>query len=329
MILFENDSKNAAFRFAAEEYIMRELRPDEPALMLWSTDDTVMVGANQVIEKECDLSYMESAGIEVVRRSSGGGTIFTDRGTLQITVILPYEGSFDTKAAAREWIADPVISALESCGVSASFEGRNDIKIDGEKISGIAQYVQGGYILSHCSLLYRTDLGKLARCLAADESKFSTKAVASVRMPVANISEYINEEDTEKFFTALSDEYSRKGEMQSRGFTRDELAGIETLIWEKYLNPEWLFGREPAFTFTNAKRFPGGRIEVFLDVRNGVIRDAGITGDFLSLIPASELAEKLINVQHRADALAEALETIDAGAYLGSLGNAELLEVLL
>jgi len=329
MILFTDDSKSAAFWFAAEEYVMRILRPEEPALMLWSTDDTVMVGANQVIEKECDLAYMESTGVEVVRRPSGGGAIFTDRGTLQVSVILPYEGVVDSKAVQKEWLARPIIDALESCGVSASFEGRNDIKIDGDKVSGMAQHIQGGYICSHCSLLYRTDLKKLASCLSADESKFSTKAVASARLPVANISEHIPDEDFPKFFTALSDKYSREGELESRGFARDEHAEINSIVWEKFLNPEWLFGREPAFTFTNEKRFPGGTIEVFLDVKGGVIRDAKLSGDFLSLQPVSELEAGLVGAKHRADALSEILDAIDVRSYLGSLDTPELLEVLL
>ena len=328
MHLYYNDSKNASFWFAAEDYIMRVLQPDEPVLMLWSTEDTVMVGANQVIETECDVEYAQAEGIEVIRRSSGGGAIFTDEGTLQVTVILPYD-DLDPKTVAREWIADPVVAALASCGVSAHAKGRNDILIDGNKVSGIAQYISGGYICTHCSLLLETDLKKLASSLTTDRAKFATKAIPSKGSRVANIIEYIPGKDIQSFFSALAKSYGRKEEIQNRAFESDDLAQIETIVWDKYLDPGWLFGREPAFTFTNKKSFPGGTIEVFLDIKGGVINEAKITGDFLSLLPVSELERKLVGTAHRADELKEVLDTVKLKLYLGKIKSADFMEVLL
>jgi len=328
MILFYNDSNKAAFWFAAEEYIMRELKPDEPVLMLWSTEDTVMAGANQVIEAECDVDYTQTEGIEVTRRSSGGGAIFTDEGTLQVSVILP-KGELGPKTVARKWIVDPVVAALAGCGVSAYAKGRNDILIDGKKVSGIAQYIKGGYICTHCSLLLQTDLKKLARSLTTDRAKFTTKAVPSEGSSVANIIEYIPGKDIQSFFSALAESYGREEEIQNRAFDDDEIDQIETIMWDKYLDPGWLFGREPAFTFTNKKTFPGGTVEVFLDVKGGVINEARITGDFLSLLPISELEQKLVGTEHRTDSLSEVLDAVNLKLYLGKIKAADLLEVLL
>ena len=341
MILFEHDSKCAAYWFAAEEYIMKVLRPVEPVLMLWSTEDTIMVGANQVVRAECDVAYARSNGIKIVRRSSGGGAIFTDSGTLQMTVILPYLGwpqdfapnddedphndAIDAGTIARDWLASPIINTLAFYGAKAMIEGRNDITIDGKKISGIAQYIKGGYILSHCSLLFHTDLEKLAKCLTADREKFTTKALASVRARVTNVAGFIEESNMKNFCNTLIE---TSGARRVK-FESGAVSAIDTIMREKYLNPDWTFGREPAFTFTNAKRFSGGRVEVFLDVKGGVIKEAHISGDFLSLLPVCELEAKLTGVAHRADALAEMLQTIDVRACLGSLSAAELLEVLL
>jgi len=332
MILFEHDSKSAAFWFAAEEYIVRFLRPDKPVLMLWSTDDTIMIGANQVTEAECDLAYAKSSGIEVVRRSSGGGAIFTDRGALQVSVICPYETNDDMKTVVQENLAEPVIEALGRCGASASFEGRNDIMIEGKKVSGVAQYVKEGYIVSHCSLLFSTDLEKLEKCLKVDREKIATKAIASVRSRVINITDFIAVQDIVNFRTILLVSYSElikasRG-VEYKKFPDSDADAICVIMHKKYMNPEWTFGREPAFTFTNKKRFPGGRIEVFLDVKGGIIHDAHINGDFLSLLPVTELEAQLVGLPHRADALAEALNTIDVEAYLGSLGASELLDVM-
>ena len=329
MILFESDSASAAFWFAAEEYIMRVLKPDETVLMMWSTDDTIMVGANQITEAECDPAYAIEAGIKIVRRSSGGGTIFTDRGTLQVTIILPFGPEDDNKTVIKERLAGPVIAALARCGINARLEGRNDLVIEGKKISGVAQYIKDGYICSHCSLLFRTDLDKLARSLTVDRTKYETKAIASVRSRVANISDFIAGQDLQIFLTALAETFGQGGDLHSRVFTEDELGDIENIMREKYRNPEWTFGHEPAFTFTNKKRFPGGQLEVYLDVKGGVIIGARIHGDFLSLLPVAELESILRGVPHRKDALAEALDGIDVAGYLGLIVTTELLEVLL
>ena len=343
MLIFENDSASAAFWFAAEEYIIRHARPDEPVLMLWRTDDTIMLGANQIAEAECDTAYANSAGIKIVRRPSGGGAIFTDKGTLQVTVIRQYNGRQDEDnsglsqacndpAVARELLAAPVLDALALYGVNASLEGRNDILIDGKKVSGIAQYVIGGYICSHCSLLFSADLEKLEKCLTANREKFKTKAIASLRARVANISDYIAEKDLQNFRDSLIKAYKGEQDFRHSRFSRkgkDETLHIETIISEKYLNPGWIFGRAPAFTFTNKKRFPGGLLEVYLDVKGGVIKDARLSGDFLSLLPVADFETKLVGVPHNAEALKKTLREIDVRSYLGSLDAKELMEVLL
>jgi len=396
VILFEGGNTRAAFWFAAEEYIMRVFRPCEPALMCWRTDDTVMLGANQVARAECDMEYAKAVGVEIVRRPSGGGAIFTDPGTLQVTVIIPLEQNLvlsseeanasvcDPKEAAREWLAEPITEALAFYGVYAALEGRNDIIVGGRKVSGIAQHARDGYLCSHASLLFNTDLERLAKVLTVDSEKIQTKAVPSVRARVANIADLIAVHDSviaghysdrivkddsyhtadtiadivdtadradtaEMIYTAemadtadragpaslgdflsvIIDRYSQKGLQQCRAFSQNSLSQIEQIMHERYANPDWTFGSDPAFTFTNKKRFPGGQVEVFLDVKGGVIRGARIRGDFLALRPASGLEERLLGVPHREEALTEALRGVDATSILGSISAAELLSVLI
>ena len=373
MILLDNPSRHASFYFAAEEYIMRSLKPCEPALMLWSTVPTVMLGANQVAAAECDLAYAKDAGIEIVRRPSGGGAIFTDTGTLQLTVVLPYESGYDVGAFTRDWLAAPLAAALNRYGIDATPEGRNDVTIDGKKISGMAQHVRNGYICSHSSILFDTDLEQLARALTADREKFETKAVASVRARVTNIAEHIppaapplstlssgepaptlaafRETLVETLFTSRQQSASpappchcegvqppkqstrlrQQTPCQSarRPFTPTELAAITATQSGRYENDEWTYGHEPAFTYRNKKRFPGGTLEALLDVKGGVIQTAKIHGDFLALRPVTELETALKNIPHRKDALSEALRPLDLKPILGSLTAQDLLETLL
>jgi len=331
MILFESDRTDAAFYLAAEEYIMRDIKPEVPALILWIIDDTVVIGANQVVKAEVDEAYAAGAGIAIARRPSGGGAIFADKGGIQFTVILPYdEGGInpDPGAHMREWLAEPLIETIGGFGVKASLVGRNDVSIDGKKVSGLSQFVKYGYICSHGTLIFSTDMEKLARVLTVDSEKIASKAVASVRKRVTSISEHIPVKDVRVFREALIESYGKNEAVSRRGFTADELARIEKIRLGKYGSPEWIYGHEPAFTYTSGKRFPGGRIDAFLDVKGGVIQNAVIRGDFLALKPVAEIEEGLAGVPHREEALREALRGLGVKSVLGSLTEDELLEVL-
>ena len=332
MILFENESTEAAFYFAAEEYIMRILKPEEPVLMLWSTDDTVMIGANQIVKAEINEAYAKDSAITIVRRASGGGTIFTDRETLQYTIILKYDEKAmnkDPKALMREWLAQPLIDALRAAGIDASLEGRNDVTIDGKKISGLAQHVRNGYMCSHGSLLYDTNLEKLAKTLTVDREKIRSKAIASVNARVVKIADHLTGKSMQDFREELIESYGKKKTVERKEFTEEELKTIEDIKNERYDSESWTYGREPAFTYTNKKRFPGGQLEVFLDVKGGHINSASIKGDFLALRSVSGIEEGLIGVAHREDDLREALHSLDVENALGSLTEKELLEALL
>ncbi len=332
MLLFESDSTAADFYFAAEDYLMEVIKPQEPVLMLWSTDDTVMIGANQIVKAEIDESFARSSGISIVRRPSGGGTIFTDSNTLQYTVILAYDEGLmrkDPKACMKEWLAEPLATTLEELGVNATLEGRNDVVIGGKKISGLAQHISNEYICSHGSLLFDTNLDKLVRVLTVDREKFQSKAIASVSARVTKIADHIAEKDVQVFREAFIACYARRGPLQRVSFSEDDLEAIENIRARRYRNNSWTYGREPAFTYTNKKRFPGGQVEVFLNVKRGVIQCATIKGDFLALKSVAEIEEGLAGVSHKEEALREALAHLDVASVLGSITKEELLHALI
>ncbi|MDR3120660.1 MAG: lipoate--protein ligase family protein, partial [Clostridiales bacterium] len=182
------DSLDAAFYFAAEEYLTTRFSKEGRVLLLWRTEPGVMLGVNQAAEAEVDLAEAERLGVSLTRRSSGGGAIFTDPGTLLFTVILPFRiGEDDAKRLEREYVAGPIVRVLNQMGVPARCEGRNDITVDGKKVSGLAQYARGGRLCTHGSLLYDADLDTLARVLRPDAQKTASKSVRSVRARVANL----------------------------------------------------------------------------------------------------------------------------------------------
>jgi lipoate-protein ligase A len=330
------------------------MKPASPALMLWRTDRTVMIGANQIAEIEADLPYAAASGIAVVRRSSGGGAIYTDPGTLLYTIILPFTERTDTKAVIADYLAGPAIEALGRMGVAASLEGRNDILVGGKKISGIAQYIRHGYLCSHGSLLYDADLAELARVLTADDEKIVSKALRSIKSRVTNIAWRLPGADESPegasgravpgaeearlggiparpdilaFRDKLRESWDGAFGLEPYKFTEDDLASIDRIRTEKYASDAWTFGRAPRYSYHASKRFPGGGVAVFADVKGGVIERVKITGDFLALRPVSDLEEKFVGAPFRAEELADVVTESDVIGALGSVTKDELLSV--
>ena len=322
MIYYRCKSDKAAFYFAAEEYIMQEIRPDEPVCLLWQTDDTVMVGANQVVALEIDKDYVMSLGINIVRRSSGGGAIFTDPGTLLYTIILPY-GDVDPKEIANKYFCAPVIRVLAELGVTATPEGRNDILIDGKKISGIAQYVKYGYICTHGSLLFNADLSKLLKVLTVDPEKITSKALRSAGSRVVNIANYTDTKDISSLINALIEQC----QAETKEFSESELAAIYDIKCEKYEAYDWTYGHNPPYTFHNSRRFEGGKIDVFMNIKNGKVADCRITGDFLALRPVSEIETLIIGKQYDQESLRYAFSGISTSEYIGSVPKEEFIDM--
>ena len=322
---FEHELKKAAFHFAAEEYIMRDIKPIEPVYMLWQTDDTVMIGANQIADLEIDKEYALSHGIDIVRRSSGGGAIFTDKGTLLYTIILPYNSGMDPKEVATEYFTKPVTSVLAKLGVVAMPEGRNDILIEGKKISGVAQYVQDGYLCTHGSLLFNADIDKLSRVLSVDQEKISSKALRSVSSRVTNISYYSITKDISVLTNGLIESFGSGRKM----FDENDIVKINKIKQDQYESRDWTFGHNPPFTFRNAHRFPEGRVEICLVVNNGVIEDCRIFGDFLALRPIFEIEDILLGTLYDGDSLSAVISDLKLTDYLDAVSKRELLCLML
>lgn len=208
-------------------------------------------GRHQVAEVEIDAALAERMNIQVVRRSSGGGTIFTDSGTILFTIILPYNEGDDVRQV-REFVAELVIQALNGMGIPAKMEGRNDIVVEGKKISGLAQHLAGNRLCSHGSLLFNANLDLLAAVLKPEAAKYKTKAVQSVRGRVTNLISYMERRLTiQDFQEVLKQKLFETGSIQEYSLTEQDLRQIEQIRREKYANPSWTYGKTPRFTLQN------------------------------------------------------------------------------
>jgi len=237
VIFVHNDSNDAAFHFSVEEYFTRYAKKEKAVYMLWRTGKTVMLGSNQMLTSEVDLDYAKKENIRIVRRSSGGGAIYTDPGTVLYTVIMPVS---DDISAHRENTAAEIIKALGQIGITAERKGRNDILLDNKKISGFAQYTSGNHVCTHGSLLYDTDLEALTNVLIPDENKLQPKGISSVRSRVTNIKPFTGGAySTDDFVALLKDNLINSTDCSVYNFNDNEMQIIKQIYSEKYANDDW------------------------------------------------------------------------------------------
>ncbi|HRV99615.1 MAG TPA: lipoate--protein ligase, partial [Aminobacteriaceae bacterium] len=276
MYFIEGQSHDPAYNLALEEYLYRSVNEGHPGyFLLWQNAPSIIVGRFQNTAQEVNRPFVEERGIHVVRRISGGGAVYHDLGNVNYSFIVPNdEGTpFDFARHAR-----PVIDALAKLGVEAESGGRNDLLIDGRKFSGSAQHMDRRRLLHHGTLLFDSDLSILEQALSVDEEKFTSKGFKSVRSRVTNILPMLTEPiSVEEFIDALRGALSGT---ETYSLDETQLSEIRRLRDEKYATWEWNWGASPEFTERKARRFPWGKVEALLNVKEGVIRQARFYGDY-------------------------------------------------
>lgn len=326
MLFVEAKSRDAAFYFSVEEYFMHHSNANMPVMMVWQTDKCVMLGNYQVANAEINLSYAQKNKVQVVRRPSGGGTIFTDGGTLLYTIIIPKINGQDAHEEIRRKFANSVVDALYEVGITAKVEGRNDILLDGKKITGIAQHVNNSHVCTHGSILYDTDLHMLSEILNVDEEKIRSKAIRSVRSRVTNIKDYMATAHSTQVFKELFEQNLLKNQnAQKYTLNSNDLEVINEIYNEKFGNPTWVFEKSPKFTYYNSKRFTEGKIEVYMDIVNGSVASCRIRGDFLGTVPIHGLEKLLEKKSFTHQTLSNALGETPLIPYLGAITKEQLL----
>ena len=131
------------------------------------TDEAVVLGLSQEEERYVDKQEAEKDGVPILRRFSGGGTVFIHKGCLVYTIVTtltPPFKRFDVMGAYRTAFM-PVIEAFQKQGIALEFHEPCDLAIDGRKIAGNAQSQRQGALLIHGSFLVDPDLIRIKRYL--------------------------------------------------------------------------------------------------------------------------------------------------------------------
>ncbi len=323
MLFIETNSQNPYFNLAAEEYLVQN--KSEEIFMLWRNSSSVIIGRNQNALSEIDYDFITENSIPVVRRMSGGGAVFHDEENLNYTYIINCEKDGD-QFGNYEFFTKLLCDFLKEKGVLAYLSGRNDILVDGRKISGNAQYKCHGRLMHHGTILVGADMARLSGALTPDERKVKSKGIKSVKSRVANINEFIDI-DAKAFFDDFKKWVISSG-MEEYSLTDGEVAEIKALAKEKYETYEWNFGYSPKYDFRKKEYFPSGSVEVCLKISNGIIEDAKIFGDFFSAEGVEGLENALKNKKHEIDTLREVINVVWKENMIGTLKAEDFIKCL-
>lgn len=296
--------------------------------MLWQNEPCVLIGRNQNVYAEINMDYIREHNIKVVRRITGGGTVFNDYGNFNFTFIAKKEKN---KFADFRTFTNLIISALQSLGIQAEFSGRNDLLIDGKKFSGNAQCILKNKILHHGTLLFDVDINALTSALNVSSLKLQSKNIISTKSRVTNISKHLKEAVTLYEFKDKLINYALNYIEGAKRFelTEKDLASARVIADSKYRLDSWNFPLNIDFSMHREKRFAGGTMQFMAKVDRGVIKEAKIYGDFFYEKDKAEIENALIGTKYTEQSVKHILEMFDMDEYFKGITAAEILSLIL
>lgn len=283
MRLLHTGSHDPFYNLAFEELAFNALA-DEPALLIWRNDPAAVVGSYQNICRELAVPALRRLGIPVLRRISGGGTVYHDAGNLNYSLLLPGAAGRDYRSCM-----EPVIEALNRLGVPAYFDRVCDIAVDGKKISGSAQRSAGGRLLHHGTLLFSSDLTLLEQLTHEGKNPaVDSRGTPSAICRVGNIADYLPRPMPLEEFARSLEELLAPG-AAPEPVSPERAAEAERLAAEKYRSWAWTWGRTPPFTYQKEGCFDGAPIRVRYEARRGILSAVELRCPALDEARAEEL----------------------------------------
>ena len=303
--LLISDSTDPSLNLALEELLIGE---GVHCIYLWCNEPTVVIGRNQNPYRECNLSRLEEDHVHLERRRSGGGAVYHDLGNLNFTII-----SDKTRDAVERNFAF-VSRVLKSFGINAEVSGRNDLEVDGLKVSGSAFFEDGNVFCHHGTLLVDVDMSRLSEYLVPSKLKLESKGIDSVRARVANLSGFREGLTVDDVIEAFRKEASSAVRHLS-GEEIESLEGISEIIG-RYRSWQWTYGESPEYNVKFEHRFDWGLVEILLFVENGTVKECRIFTDSLETNGFDTLASLLEGVRFSTISIASVVERSTLSEYI-------------
>ncbi|PVX52103.1 lipoate-protein ligase A [Balneicella halophila] len=270
MLLIESKTTNPYFNIATEEYLLKNR--EENILFLYKNAPSVIIGKHQIHHLEVNIPHIVEKNIPVIRRISGGGSVYHDEQNLNYSII-----TSENKAWVNfDEFTKPFIHFLKSLDLHPELRSKSDVRLAGKKISGNASHIFKSRVMHHGSILFATALDELTSCLKNRPTCYKKKVVNSRRSIVTNIKTHLNSAISFSDFTQKFIEYLYEfGSINSSEELSDEATcAIQNLALEKYSSVEWNVGYNANYTFTNSFLHNGKIVNITLEIKKGVCETA-------------------------------------------------------
>ncbi len=288
-----NDAKERelSFYLAMEEYVARNMK-ERDCFFMWQVEPTVIFGRNQLIENEVNVPFCEKHGIKMFRRKSGGGCVYADKGNIMFSYITKE----DNVGFTFYKYINMILAMLEKLNVKATTSGRNDILIDGRKVSGNAFYRIPGRSVVHGTMLYDSDVETMMASITPSEQKLKSKGVTSVSQRITQLKDYIDI-SMEQFMDFAKNTLCN-GEITLQQKEVEKILEME----KEYRSHDFIYGNNPKYAVTHHHWLDGvGEMEVRMEVKNGVIQSLNLLGDYFIVGELDALLKSLKGVKLNKD----------------------------
>ncbi|MGI2285601.1 lipoate--protein ligase [Staphylococcus cohnii] len=325
---------DGAVNTAMQVYVSQNIFLDDDILLPYYCDPKVEIGLFQNTAVEINQDYIDEHGIQVMRRETGGGAVYVDRGAVNMCCLLQNDNSI---YGDFQKFYEPAIKALHNLGATEVVQsGRNDLEINGKKISGAAMTLINGRIYGGYSLLLDVDYEAMIKVLKPNRKKIESKGIKSVRSRVGSIRDNLAIEYQNITIHEFKDLMIKQllGLDDINDVKRYELSEadwhvIDEMVAKKYKNWEWNYGRSPRYEYNRDAKLAAGTIDITLAVEQGRIVACRIYGDFFGQGEIKEVEQQLIGVRVVKADLLDALSEIDIPYYFGKTSAEELVELIL
>ena len=245
-------SNNPNVNMAIDEAIMiarsKNIVPNTLRLYSWKPS-AVSIGIFQNVEDEINLDYVNKSSIEVIRRITGGGTVYHDEfGEVTYSIILKENDPIVPTSILESYdvLCQGVINGLKRIGLDCKFIPINDIIVNNKKISGNAQTRRNHVILQHGTILVNVNVEKMFDVLKVSDEKIKDKIISSVQERVTSVNNEINNNiSLKEVASVMKDGFNDalKVNFIDGQLTNEEVVLMTELSKNKYSNDKWTFSR--------------------------------------------------------------------------------------
>lgn len=325
---------DGAYALAMQVYVQNNIFLDEGIIFPYYCAPKVEIGRFQNAASEVNQDYLEEKDILLVRRDTGGGAILVDDGAVNVCFLVPEDtGVYGNYKKMYE----PVIKALNNLGVkNVEQSGRNDLVIDGKKVSGGAMTMSNGRVYGGFSLLLDINVEAMVAVLNPNRKKIESKGIKSVQSRVTTLREHLAPEyknvTTDEFKDLIIKEFLSIDDVKDAKryeLTAEDWHQIDKLVEEKYKNWDWNYGKSPRYSYNRDSRLSAGTVDISLEIEGGRIDQCSIFGDFFGQGDIADVEEALKGTRVVREDLNEKLNSLDLNHYFGKLEASELTDLIL